>query len=208
MTRPGMFITLEGVDGCGKTTQAGYLVDALKASGFEVLRLREPGGTRLSEKLRLIVLDPGNDEMCDECELLLYEAARAQLVREVIVPALESGTMVVCDRYLDSTFAYQALGRVLDKDLVAKANEVGSCGVMPDVTLVFDLDPLEAYSRATQEGADRLEGEGTAFQQRVRAGYLELAQAEPDRVKVIDARGSREVVRSRVLATLRETIAL
>mgnify|MGYP002624262294 CR=1 FL=1 len=208
MARPGIFITLEGVDGSGKSTQVGLLTDALQAAGYEVVCLREPGGTRLSEKIRLMVLDPGNDDMCDECELLLYEAARAQLVHEVIEPALERGAVVVCDRFFDSTYAYQAFGRGIDKSLVLKANEVGSRGIVPDVTLVFDIDPLEAYERATHEGADRLEGEGTAFQQRVRAGYLDLVRSEPLRVRLIDASGSVEVVRARVLSVLREVMAL
>ena len=208
MARPGILITLEGVDGSGKSTQVGLLTDALRATGREVVCLREPGGTRLSEKIRLIVLDPGNDDMCDDCELLLYEAARAQLVHEVIIPALERGAVVVCDRFFDSTYAYQAFGRGLNKELVLKANELGSCGITPDITLVFDIDPLEAYERATHEGADRLEGEGTSFQQRVREGYLELAANEPDRVKLIDAAGSIEIVRSRTLAALRDVITL
>lgn len=206
MAREGLFITLEGVDGCGKSTQASLLVDALQAAGRSVVRLREPGGTRLGERIRLLVLDPANDDMCDECELLLYEAARAQLVREVIQPALGRGDAVVCDRFFDSTFAYQAAGRGIGEDLVLSANAMGSCGVVPDVTIVFDIDPREALSRATFEGADRLEGEGEPFQQRVRAAYLSLAQAEPDRVRVIDASGSVEVVKARMLAALDDVL--
>lgn len=206
MSRKGLFITLEGVDGCGKSTQADLLVEELEASGREVVRLRDPGGTRLSEKIRLLVLDPGNAEMCDECELLLYEAARAQLVREVIIPALERGTTVVCDRFYDSTLAYQAYARGLSFELVTAANVLGSCGVKPDVTLVFDLSPQEALRRATTERTDRLEGEGTSFQERVRDGYLRLSQQEPERIHVIDAVGSVEIVRARMLAALRDVL--
>lgn len=208
MSQSGMLITLEGVDGCGKSTQAGLLVEALQAAGHEVVRLREPGGTRLSEKIRLMVLDPGNDDMCDECELLLYEAARAQLVREVVQPALERGAVVVCDRFYDSTYAYQAGARGLDVDLVKTANTLGSCGFVPDATIVFDIEPEAAYGRAINEGADRLEGEGMGFQQRVRAGYLRLAEEEPERVHVIDARGSIEVVRARMITALKDVVRL
>lgn len=208
MAHSGLFITLEGVDGCGKTTQGERLVNALEAAGHEVVRVREPGGPRLAEKIRLLLLDPANDDMCDECELLLYEAARAQNVREVVEPALACGKTVVCDRYYDSTYAYQAGARGLDEDMVRTANRLGSCGVDPDVTLVFDLDPTDAFERATQGGADRLEGEGTAFQQRVREGYHRLAQEEPGRVHVVNASGPVEVVYSRVVAALRDVVSL
>ena len=208
MAREGLFVTLEGVDGSGKSTQAELLERALRATGREVVCLREPGGTRLSEKLRLMVLDPGNDDMCDECELLLYEASRAQLVREVIAPALERGAIVLCDRFYDSTYAYQAGGRGLSPEVVNAANQLGSCGLKPDVTLVLDIDPTEAFGRATLDGADRLEGEGTSFQQRVRTAYLDLASSEPNRVRVVDARGTKEVVHARTLAALREVVSL
>lgn len=204
MSNPGLFITLEGVDGCGKTTQATLLVEDLEAEGHEVVRLREPGGTRISEKIRLFVLDPQYDEMCDECELLLYEAARAQLVHEVIRPALARGAVVVCDRFYDSTFAYQASARGLSANVVSMANSLGSCGLAPDLTIVFDLDPFEALKRATHEATDRVEGEGTEFQRKVRDGYLKLAQDEPDRVRIIDATGPVEVVHARVRQTLSE----
>jgi dTMP kinase len=208
MEHAGLFITLEGVDGCGKTTQSKLIVDALEATGREVVKVREPGGARLSEKIRLTVLDPGNTDMCDECELLLYEASRAQTVREVIEPALKRGATVVCDRFYDSTYAYQAAGRGLSADMVRTANELGSCGLVPDVTLVFDLDPSSAFGRAVQEGADRLEGEGMDFQRRVRGGYAELAKEEPQRVRLVDASGSVEVVYSRVVAALRDIVLL
>ncbi|MDO4805806.1 MAG: dTMP kinase [Coriobacteriales bacterium] len=208
MLGKGLFITLEGVDGCGKTTQANLLVEALEAAGHEVVRVREPGGARLSEKIRLMLLDPGNDDMCDECELLLYEAARAQNVREVILPALERGATVVCDRFYDSTFAYQAYGRGISPDLVAMANRLGSCGLVPNVTLVFDLDPARAYGRAVKDGADRLEGEGTGFQQLVRAGYAQLAKDEPQRVRIVDACGQIATVHARTLDALRDVVEL
>lgn len=198
----GVFITLEGADGCGKSTQASLIADALEASGREVVRLREPGGTPISEKVRALLLDPANDEMAPECELMLYEASRAQLTRQVIEPALARGAVVLCDRYYDSTYAYQAGGRALDDALVRRANLLGSCGVVPDRTLVFDLEPAVAYARATAGGADRMEAEGLAFQERVRDAYLRLAAEEPSRVRVIDASGERDEVAARALAAL------
>ncbi len=206
MSSTGLFVTLEGVDGCGKTTQATLLVEDFQNKGREVVRLREPGGTRISEKIRLFVLDPQYDEMCDECELLLYEAARAQLVREVVQPALERGAVVVCDRFYDSTFAYQAAARGLPANVVSMANSLGSCGLAPDLTLVFDLDPDEALERATHEATDRVEGEGTEFQRKVRNGYLKLSQDDPNRVHVVDAVGSVEVVHARVRKVLAECL--
>lgn len=202
----GVFITLEGADGCGKSTQAARLADALEASGREVVRLREPGGTAISEKVRAILLDPANAEMCPECELMLYEASRAQLVREVVEPALSRGAVVLCDRFYDSTYAYQAGGRSLPEGLVRRANALGSCGLDPDRTLVFDLDPELAYARATAGGADRMEAEGLAFQRRVRDAYLRLAQAEPTRVRVVDASGEREAVAGRALAAIADLV--
>lgn len=198
----GMFITLEGADGCGKSTQAALLAQTLEAAGREVVRLREPGGTPISEKVRALLLDPANAEMVPECELLLYEASRAQLTRQVIEPALARGAVVLCDRYYDSTYAYQAGGRELPDDLVNAANALGSCGVAPDRTVVLDLDPALAYARATAAGADRMEAEGLAFQERVRAAYLRLAAAEPARVRIVDASGEKNEVAARVLGAI------
>ncbi len=202
----GVFITLEGADGCGKSTQAALLADALGARGREVVRLREPGGTQISEKIRALLLDPANADMAPECELLLYEASRAQLTRQVIEPALARGAVVLCDRYYDSTYAYQAGGRGLDEALVRRANLLGSCGVAPARTLVLDLDPALGYARATSGGADRMEAEGLAFQERVRAAYLRLAAAEPDRVRVVDASGEKNEVTARLLVELEDLL--
>lgn len=203
----GTFITFEGIDGCGKSTQAELLVEALRRSDIEVVALREPGGTPISEKIRSVVLDPDNDEMCPECELLLMEASRAQLVREVIEPALERGAAVVCDRFFDSTYAYQHGGRGIAEDLVDMANRLGSCGTTPTITIVFDLEPEEAYARATRGGADRLEAEGLAFQRRIREAYLRLAERESKRVCVVDASGTPDEVFQRVSRLLAERCA-
>lgn len=194
----GVFITLEGVDGSGKTTQAGLLVEYLEDLGTPVVSVREPGGTEISEKVRRLLLDPANGDMCPECELLLYEASRAQLVRQVVEPALAAGKVVICDRFYDSTYAYQASGRGLPEQLVRMCNELGSCGVVPDRTIVFDMEPEVALARARRGGADRLEGEGLRFQEHVREGYLEIAHAEPERVRPISAMGSVDEVSTRL----------
>lgn len=202
----GSFITLEGADGCGKSTQSAILADRIAATGREVVRLREPGGTAVSEKIRALVLDPENSEMASECELLLFEASRAQLVRQVIEPALARGAVVVCDRFYDSTFAYQAAGRSLAEQTIRAANALGSCGVAPDRTLVLDMDTDAALSRATRDGADRMEAEGVAFQRRVREGYLRLVAEEPRRVRRVDATGTVEEVAGRLADALADLL--
>ena len=182
------FITLEGVDGAGKSTQARLLVRALIQAGYDVLALREPGGTAISEKIRALLLDPQNAEMGDTCELLLYEAARAQLVSQVIAPALAAGKVVVCDRFYDSTTCYQAFADGLDRTMVARANELAVAGTHPRLTLVYDIDPEKAAARrADRAGADRMEAKGLAFQRKVGEGFRTIAAEEPERVKLIDA---------------------
>lgn len=204
----GLFITLEGIDGCGKTTQAGLLTTALQQRDNAVVRLREPGGTLISEKIRALLLDPANVGMAPECELLLYEASRAQLVNEVIRPALAREEVVVCDRFFDSTYGYQYGGRGLDEQLVDRCNELGSCGVRPTRTIVFDLDPQVAYARATKGGMDRMEAEGLAFQRRIRDAFLRLAAREPERVRVIDATGTVDEVFVRLAEALSDLVSL
>lgn len=200
-----LFITLEGIDGCGKTTQAALLADALSRAGVDVLSLREPGGVAISEKIRAILLDPANAEMGDTCELLLYEAARAQLVHQVIAPALAAGRTVVCDRFYDSTTAYQAYAAGLDPARVGAANELAVDGRHPDLTLVFELPVEEAARRAAVRNGspDRVEAKGLAYQRRVAEGFRAIAAAEPGRVRLIDAAGTPDEVFARVLAVLR-----
>lgn len=200
----GHFITVEGIDGVGKSTQAALIEAVLDSAGYDVLRLREPGGVKISEQIRAILLDPANAEMGDVCELLLYEAARAQLVHQVIRPALAAGKTVVCDRFYDSTTAYQAFADGLDRNMVSQANELAVDGCRPDLTLVFDLPVEDALRRRSgREAEDRLELKGMEFQERVAAGFRAVAADEPDRVKLIDAGGSIAEVFSGVAAELR-----
>ena len=198
-TFTGTFVSFEGVDGCGKSTQLSYVIAALAEVGLTPVQLREPGGTAISEKIRDLLLDPANKGMAAECELLLYEASRAQLVREVIAPALAEGQLIICDRFYDSTYAYQCAARGLSEAL-------GSCGYAPTLTIVLDLDPERAFARATREGADRLEAEGVQFQQRVRAGYRRLASLEPDRVRIVSAEGTPDEVFTRIATVLCEAV--
>lgn len=184
----GRFITFEGGEGAGKSTQIQALARQLEMRGIKVLVVREPGGSVVGEAIRNVLLDPANKLMASHTELFLYEAARAQVVEEIIKPALNQGTTVLCDRYYDSTTAYQGYGRGLDIKLVKQLNEAAVNSVVPDRTLVLDVDPTLGLSRATQDGqdADRLEQEALAFHQRVRGGFLALAQSEPERVRVIE----------------------
>ena len=185
------FITLECVDGAGKSTQARLLARALDLAGYQVVTLREPGGTAISEKIRALLLDPANTAMGDTCELLLYEAARAQLVHEVIAPALAAGKVVLCDRFYDSTTCYQAFADGLDRQMVRDANNLAVAGTHPALTLVYHITPEQAALRMAARGAaDRMEAKGMAFQERVYQGFCAIAAEEPARVKLIDATAS------------------
>lgn len=198
MTERGLFITFEGGEGSGKSTQMSMLARRLELAGVNVRSIREPGGTRAGEAIREILLDPDHVGLDARAELLLYEASRAQLVAEVIEPALELGEVVLCDRFYDSTTAYQGHARELDLDDIRRLNQIATGGVVPDRTLLFDIDPVLGIERATQGGADRLEGEGLAFHERVRAGFLEIANTERERFRVIDASGTVDDVAQRV----------
>jgi dTMP kinase len=184
----GVFITFDGGEGVGKSTQILLLGMRLEAAGIEVCRLREPGGTRVGEAIRQILLDPAYVEIDDMGELLLYEAARAQLTGQVIEPALARGATVLCDRFTDSTLAYQGVARGLGIELVEQANRLGSRGLVPQRTIVLEYDAADALSRATEQGADRLEAEGPAFHGRVVQGFRSLAEREPERVRLVQSR--------------------
>jgi len=183
----GTFITFEGGEGSGKSTQIERIAARLRERGHEPVRTREPGGTAFAEVVRALLLDPAHQPSA-ESEALLMEAARADVVYRVIRPALEAGRVVLCDRYDDSTLAYQGGGRGLDREWLAGMNRFATGGLIPDLTLLFDVPPREGLSRRRGGGgANRLDLESAAFHERVRVAYLELARAEPGRIVVIDA---------------------
>ena len=199
----GLFITFEGGDGVGKSTQIRFLKELLIAHGHEVVCLREPGGTLIGEQLRKILLNPQNSDIACQTELLLYEAARAQLVAEVIKPALERGAVVISDRFFDSTVAYQAYGRGLSFDFTRAANEFASQGLVPSRTILLTVDGEVSKKRANGRGvSDRIESAGDAFHERVRQGFTELAASEPSRIEVIEASGTFEEVSRRIVCAL------
>lgn len=190
----GLFITFEGIDGCGKSTQLGLLKEEFVKEGVEFIEVREPGGTAVGEKIRTILLDKKNDSMTRMAELLLFEAARAQITEEVIVPALERGVTVICDRFYDSTSAYQGYANKMGRDLTDFLNLKATNDTSPDITFLLDIDPMTAYERRSGRGEeDRIELLGLSYQEKVREGYLELAKSE-ERIMVIDASAAPDVI--------------
>lgn len=204
----GTFITFEGGEGSGKSTQIMLLAARLEAVGQKVRVVREPGGTAVGEAVRELLLDPAHEGLDPRAELLLYEASRAQHTAKVIEPALAAGEVVLCDRYADSSTAYQGYARCLPLDEVLALNAAATGGLKPDRTLYLDIDPTLGVQRATSAVADRLESEDLQFHQRVREGYLSIAAGEPGRMRVIDAAGSVEEVAVRVRAALADLPAL
>jgi dTMP kinase len=205
----GKFITFEGGEGCGKSTQVRRLVEELKRRGIKSIQTREPGGTILSEKIRSLLKDEMEDSPCARCEVLLFLAARAQLVENVIRPSLEAGTWVISDRFSDSTLAYQGYGRGLPLDFLQKANQVACDDLKSDLTLLLEVAPEVATSRmrsreaATGTSADRIELAGSAFHERLRNGFKLLAKAEPERIITIDANGNEDEVWEQVWKSMK-----
>ena len=194
----GLFITLEGGDGAGKSTQIRNIERFFEEKGLLVVHTREPGGTLISEKLREILLDSKNTEMSDVTEMMIYAASRAQHVRELILPALERGEIVICDRFVDSSVAYQAYGRELG-DMVSIVNSYATGGLTPDITFWLDIDPAAGRARAAKAGElDRLELEKLDFHYRVHEGYRKIAEKEPERVKRIDASDTIDNIRDSI----------
>ncbi len=197
----GAFITFEGPEGCGKSTQIKLLADGIKAEGIPVLCTREPGGTRTGELIREILQhDKADEPLVPEAELMLFLASRAQLVRQVILPALQAGTWVISDRFMDSTVAYQGYGREFGPDRIMALNTFVVARAIPDLTLLLDLDVKDGFERMAErnrrsgETHDRMEQETLVFHERMRQGYLDLARRMPDRIRVIAAAQSREMV--------------
>lgn len=182
--KKGLFITFEGIDGCGKTTQIELLKEELEKKGYTVLLTREPGAKGLGEKLREILLNY-DGEVSSNCESFLFLADRAQHIDTIIKPAINNGTIVLCDRHTDSTVAYQGYGRELDLEQIYQLNKIATNGVVPDITFILDID-IETSLQRIGKGRDRMENAGREFFERVRNGYIEISKQEPERVKLLN----------------------
>jgi dTMP kinase len=208
MTEPaakrGRFITFEGTDGSGKTTQMTILADRLRSEGHEVIETQEPGGTEIGRQIRHILLNSENHALCPTAEMLLYFAARAQNFDEKILPAWDRGAIVLSDRFTDSTLAYQGKGRGLGSNVVMTLHDIACHGLQPDLTICIDIDPETAIERAkSRHKRDRIEEEAAEFHNRVREAYLELARKNPDRIRLIDGHGTLTEVAARVWEAVR-----
>lgn len=197
--RKGLFITLEGVDGVGKTTQALLLKAHFEQQGHEVVHTAEPGGTELGKKIRQLLLDPSHKELSPMTEILLYAADRAQHVHEKVRPALAAGKTVICERFVDSSLAYQGYGLGLELEAIRAVNHWATGGLVPDLTIYLDADPSFCLARTKR---DRIAQRTLEYYSRVREGFLALAEADPGRFKVVSARGTREEVAARVLRAM------
>jgi dTMP kinase len=203
----GFFITVEGTDGSGKTTQIKMMEEYLKQKGYDVVITREPGGTNVSEKIREFILNPENTDISPITEMLLYASSRAQLVSQLIKPAIESDKAVICDRFVDSSFAYQGFGRGVDLKMIADVNRVAVDGVYPDITFFLDIDPEVAIKRRIEStGADRIEREKLDFHKKVYSGYKRISILYPERIKTIDANTSIEEVSAEIKEYLDELL--
>lgn len=220
LPRKGKFITIEGLDGCGKSTQLTKLADFLAGSGLDVLVTREPGGTEIGDRIRALLLDSATAGLSPMAEMALMFAARAQHLQEVILPALQHGNVVLCDRFTDSTEAYQGGGRKLGSEPVLELHRVLCADVWPDATLLMDSDPAMSVARARRRNRDRsaaaacepdenrFEQESRAFFERVHEAYMAIARREPQRVIVVDAHGSPEATHKRIIAALQPHLQL
>jgi dTMP kinase len=206
----GLFITFEGLDFSGKTEQTRRLAEALRAAKYEVELVREPGGVEIAEAIRAILLDAKHGAMTDHTELLLYSAARAQITKERIQPALVSGKIVIADRFADSTTVYQGFGRQIDLDFVRHINRFATWEITPDLTFLLEISFATAEARWRQSGrtVDRLEREDRAFHERVWQGYQQLTQAEPERFVILNGEQSIDAIASQIHETLRQRFGL
>jgi len=204
----GIFMTFEGVEGCGKSTQAKIIHEDIVSEGYDCILTREPGGTRVGEMIREILLRPENTALVDIAELLLFEASRAQIVEEVIRPALRKKQVVICDRFYDATTAYQGYGGGFNKADLKRMNDFATGGLKPDLTIILDIESQEGLRRACRfRGEDRMEAKELAYHRRVRKGYMDIAKKEPKRVRLIRTRDSleetRQIIKKEVLGVLR-----
>ncbi len=203
----GLFITFEGTDGSGKTTQIKLIEERIREMGYEVVLTREPGGTKVSELIRDLVLNPENSEIVPLTEVILYAASRAQHVVQVIKPAVEAGKVVICDRFVDSSYAYQGCGRGVDLKIVTDVNRVAIAGLSPDITFFLDIDPETALKRRINTtGADRIEQEKMDFHRRVYDGYKKMSVLYSDRIKTIDANKSIEEISFQINEYLKDLL--
>ncbi len=203
----GLFITFEGPDASGKTTQIRLLEDHLRERGIEPVMTREPGGTPISEKIREIILDKANDEMLPMTEALLYAASRAQHVGQLIIPSIEAGRVVISDRYVDSSIAYQGYGRGMG-DIIEKINAVATGGLKPDLTILLATDTSRMRERRSAEDEDRMDAQKAEFHAAVMNGYLKLAEREPERIRIIDGERSIERISEDILKLVDELLAM
>lgn len=206
--KKGFFFTFEGIDGCGKSTQLSKVAQVLTSRGLPVVVTREPGGTVIAEKIREILISPEHSEMVDESEILLYCAARAQHVREKIIPAIEQGKIVLCDRFQEATFAYQGFGRSISMETLNTLNTYATGGLNPDRTFIFDLSVESSFDRMIKMNKmkDRLEQNGKEFFERIRRGYLLLAESSPQRIVLLDGEQTIDAISDDVLFYINETI--
>ncbi len=206
--KKGLFITFEGIEGCGKSTHSNLLFEYLKKQGYACIITREPGGTELGEEIRKMLLNSNDVHISDLTELFLFEACRSQVVKEVISPALRKKNIVISDRFSDATFSYQGYGGKVNINIIKTLDKITTGGLTPDLTMLLDIDTMEGLRRARDKGIDRIESKDIAYHKRVRAGYLKLAGKYPRRIKVIRVkRGIPEVqaiIRKEVAGVLRK----
>ncbi len=201
MTKKGIFISFEGIEGSGKTIQAKLLDEFLRKKGYTVVLTEEPGGTQIGLKIRELLLSVEHQEMTSVTELLLYNASRAQLIKEVILPTIKRGIIVITDRFNDSTVAYQGYGRGIDLNLIDSIDRIVTAGLKPDITMLLDLDVEVGLKRNRGiNKADRFELENRVFHKKVRNGYLEIAAKEPKRIKLIDASKSIDEIHGKIVS--------
>ena len=196
--KKGLFITFEGIEGCGKSTHSRLLFNYLKGKGYPCVHTREPGGTTLGEEVRATLLKSKDIDISDLAELFLFEACRAQIVEDILRPAINDKKIVICDRFSDATLSYQGYGGNIDITIIKTLNKVATKGLSPSLTLLLDIDTVKGLKRASRKGVDRMESKGLEYHKKVRNGYLKLAKADPKKIRVIKVDGAIPVVQARI----------